>query len=1414
MLKQLTVLSSVLSSLLVSAPVCGKYLSNLDIGTQVVSNSNQEGIGVIYSGITNIIKQNKQYVAFSDVRLSSNDYLVQGLHVGFGARRYFEYFSIGIHSFYDFYNNKNQAQQYVGGFEVLHPSFHVRWNYYYPHTFQKDVYIGMHGYEGELGIKIAKTDNTFLSLKKYDFIDETLNKISGYGASIKYASSHCSKFNFYVSAGYQHDHLYSHQLLINGGIKIAVGSSNDLQENCYATVSNFSRDMFVYGHNSETSKAIIYTSKQDIHDVIEKAPPCSVIMLKDDIELEKTIKLKSCDTLYGNPTKKTKISAKKSLAAPLVEISNDSTIKNIEFDGAKLTSKSVAHAPAFSAPANNNSSGGGGDRHPKTPDPKTPEPKIPEPKTPEPKTPDPKTPDPKTPEPKIPDHKSHKKASAPVVQNTVTDTIIFAPSKVKNVKILNSNIYGHAQDPLHGILLNEGGTNIKIKNNLIKNNNKISGIQAHGLLENSEISNNTIDGKGEETFGISLDNAKNNKMSDNHIHIQGQLAHGIYAFDTQGINIIENNEIRSTGEDAHAIYLHQVATNTVIKNNQFNSAGKLSGHSLYLWDGGKNNTITGNEIITSGGDTDGIHFNGIAESNIITKNKVTTDGKDADGIYIKSKAKGNNITGNETITSGKSADGIYFNDTVESNIITKNKVTTDGKEAYGIYAFDTQGVNIIENNEIRSTGEDAHAIYLHQVTTDTVIKNNQFNSAGKLSGHSLYLWDGGKNNTITGNEIITSGGDTDGIYFGGIAESNIITKNKVTTDGKDADAIYIKTDATANRIEGNKIITKAEDADGIYINGKAKGNNIIDNEIITSGGDTDGIHFSGIAESNTLTKNKVTTAGKEANGIYAFDTQGVNIIENNEIRSTGEDAHAIYLHQVATDTVIKNNQFNSAGKLSGHSLYLWDGGKNNTITGNEIITSGGDTDGIYFGGIAESNIITKNKVTTDGKDADAIYIKTDATANRIEGNKIITKAEDADGIYINGKAKGNNIIDNEIITSGASANGIYFAAITESNTLTKNKVTTDGEDANAIHFHQGVTSTAINNNTFNSAGGAHGHSLCLWDGGTNNTITGNEIITSGDKSDGIHFIGIAESNTLTKNKVTTDGNDADGIYIKSKAKGNNITGNEIITSGKSADGMHFSNTAESNTITKNEITTDGEDADGIYIKIYAADNKIEGNKIITKAEDADGIYISGKAQGNNIINNEMIIKGKDANTITFADCAEKNLIKKNSLCTEDLSTSTGVVFKKESYNNIIEGNKLFAEMKSGSSSSSGASSNIRFEGTSKGDKIYDNTMKLNRTDQAFVGGAIIIKDTVEGIEIKGNNIDDKSLYMGSGSDNKMGIGFLANTGNTIIDNNVIAIAQKNRDAIKFKSTKEAINKDEIIKNNTITTNGGDKVKVN
>ena len=289
MLRKFIISSSIISTLSISIPAWSKYLSNFNIGLQKTYSEHNDKIGVAFSGITASLYQNKNSIVFADTRLSYNKN-TQGLHLGIGARHRFKSVQYGIYSFYDLYNTTSYLGQYVGGLEILYKNFQFRMNIYYPHSNISNM--GMRGMEEELEIKIAQDHEVFISLKKYNFIDNNTH-LKGYGGSIKYESKRQSRINFYTTIGYQYDNIYSKQAIVNFGIKIAAGSAQHLKRNHYKNIPSIQRNMFIYGYNPPS---LLEKKMSQCHgDIIDKEKKIKALEL--EVEEEKKTEKKKEKTI-------------------------------------------------------------------------------------------------------------------------------------------------------------------------------------------------------------------------------------------------------------------------------------------------------------------------------------------------------------------------------------------------------------------------------------------------------------------------------------------------------------------------------------------------------------------------------------------------------------------------------------------------------------------------------------------------------------------------------------------------------------------------------------------------------------------------------------------------------------------------------------------------------------------------------------------------------------------------------------------------------------------------------------------------------------------------------------------------------------------------------------------------------------
>ncbi len=553
-----------------------------------------------------------------------------------------------------------------------------------------------------------------------------------------------------------------------------------------------------------------------------------------------------------------------------------------------------------------------------------------------------------------------------------------------------------------GIIAN-GLTNVTVRNCIIRDANDT---QAGSLGINftstntSTIFNNTIRTNGSSaSFGILLDNSRNNNFTGNNITTTGTDSYAINITNSTGSGSTNN-----TFTNTHLSYPVQwIAINAPVANNFTNTSFITLNGSIRWFDNisitgpqdisrARLNISTNNSFVNS---TNLTFFNTSAQ---ITLYGITVtdpeplfalDNGDvptfcpspqcAEISYISNTFVFNvtqftshssqesicdTLTSSRTLTQDVTSTGTCFIINTSNIYLNCNGFTvkygTDvagsGVEVINVTNVTIQDCFIRDNS---SASGQSVGINISTSSTRITIVNNTIHTNGSNSSsvnYGIALTNGASNSTIRNNTLRTRGGGAltfsgnYGIYLPGGATNNTIANNTVRANGTATNyGIYLQ-DAIDNRLINNTVFTDGTGGSnyGIYLVfsgfdpsiSALSGTNITRNTITTNGTtENSGIRLQGAAGNNTIVNNTIRTGGNESNnyGIHLSPSAANNNITWNKVNTNGSsDNHGIMLNSSANFNIFSYNNVSTVGDMS-YGVYVLDA--NNTLFNNTILTA-------------------------------------------------------------------------------------------------------------------------------------------------------------------------------------------------------------------------------------------------------------------------------------------------------------------------------------------------------------------------------------------------------------------------------------------------------------------------------------------
>jgi len=792
--------------------------------------------------------------------------------------------------------------------------------------------------------------------------------------------------------------------------------------------------------------------------------------------------------------------------------------------------------------------------------------------------------------------------------------------------------------------------------------------------------NNTISVVGPSSHGIATSNSQNVSLLSNNITLNASAcgSNGIALFSTvnsiitgniqtgeaceygSGIALSDSNSSTisdnefSAGTNGNGIQL-RLSSDNVCNNNIIFASGENSWGMRILT--GSNETLAYNIINSTENNSFGMELNAISDSRI-TNNNITTTGDNTVGPYGAIDFVGTNDLFSENILEvyGEGANGIVIEHESANNIFFGNIVTAHGYAAPGFVGwiadstFDSNIITVYEdyatgmafysgsnndtvvNNTITTNGPGADGIVLQSGTMNINLTGNNITTTADGSNGIKLM---GYYNNLTGNTITTNGSNSNGIYAQS-GSGNILTYNNISTSGESDSGIslYIGSD---DILSYNSINSTGDYSFGIYLN-EISDSNILDNNITTmgiSGGPHGGIDFEA-GTNNTFSGNIVEVYGENANCmlINTLHGNGSRFVENILTTHGGWGPGIVgwALGNIIDGNIVTTTEDGANG------FQFYPGSSNNNITGNDIIATGSNSNGITiqgtnnFGRVAADNeIVTVG--WTDAQNAIGWEDDTYATAAPDQNSDITSLFKNYGFDY--------PIQAGEHINS-VTINPRYYVDTSESIAELRVQVTVSGENCpEVIDSSQPLENTDVyldvtscrewtlddllDANFSVKVGAYRGDSVTpvtfYLDSVRVNVnyglTTGNNIIHNNITANrnGIQ-LDSSNGNTLADNNASSNGND--GIWLSSSSD-NNISDNTVNSNGNH--GINLLSGSSGNTIANNIVSSNSNE--GIYI-VQSSNNNIIANNTITL--NNEGIRIDASSDNtiyNNFFNNSQ-----------------------------------------------------------------------------------------------------------------------------------------------------------------------------------------------
>jgi parallel beta-helix repeat protein len=384
-------------------------------------------------------------------------------------------------------------------------------------------------------------------------------------------------------------------------------------------------------------------------------------------------------------------------------------------------------------------------------------------------------------------------------------------------------------------------------------------------------------------------------------------------------------------------------TNSNNNNLTGNNVTAVDGYSKGLRiENSHNNSVTRNVIITFGGNTDsaGIYVATVSANNTLSSNNVTTTGSGAYGFWSDSSSSNNTLTGNQFNTS--QAVAVYITGTTSAHY-NQSIDATNLAEGYPInFTFNAQNVVVAQNLNATNVYGQIVCAWCNNVTYQNVTMGND--------GFGLYA----SNNSLINASIVTTSKGY-GVFVAGSSSTNLMNNtinlmNITTTTNANLYGVYFLT-ARGNNVTNSNVTTNGV---GIFLV-LSSGNNLANNTIRTLSVSAHGIFLSD-ADSNNLSSNTITVISGYTYGIYVVSSL-TNILSSNIVTNWGGIWNrGIYIQSDSISNNVLNNTITTSGN-TGRGIEIHSSCDSNNLTNNTITTGGIDSYGIYLRSSSTNNLV-------------------------------------------------------------------------------------------------------------------------------------------------------------------------------------------------------------------------------------------------------------------------------------------------------------------------------------------------------------------------------------------------------------------------------------------------------------------------
>lgn len=630
---------------------------------------------------------------------------------------------------------------------------------------------------------------------------------------------------------------------------------------------------------------------------------------------------------------------------------------------------------------------------------------------------------------------------------------IYYVSGAENGTIQDNNITVFSSA---GIRVQSNSDNNTVERNKVSTN--ASGNGSGIIIYSSNMStvrDNSIDSIGAKTYGIFIEYASNNTITNNTISVPQADSRGVSInLDSDYNKIYQNNISVSGGNAVHFISSFILMDWPDFNNISNNTLGNISGADLYVDENQNPNYIVDQQITNFTVDPVGtiLHFiqTGVGEirylQNIKGSGNLSRDMViEPNKIHVNSSNANLNKAARLTFYSIGPQPRTYIPFANDSEC--PPSICSGYQQSGTTYFFNVTGfINYTLNDTCNSSMTSSKNLYYNLTCPGTAMNIGSDDIEIDCQGHII---------NYSMNDTTSYG-----VYNSGYNNVTVRNCNLMDGNGTTSASIAINFITSPNTtLELNNITTSGTLSHGIKIDDSIE-STVQNNNITTSGINSRTVHLTDMSHRGTVQHNTLTTS-------HSINIEIKNDIENctifnNTITANGTNGYGVHIRSNSSISVVSNNTVATYGNI-GHGAYIEGNSNMNTVANNTMTTNGDNSNGIYIYNLSNSNEVLNNTVTTNGNSSIGVVLDEYSDYSLLSGNTVTTSGSYLGGLWLINTSD-SNISYNQI---NSSREGLVCYGDSDRNSYTRNIIITAGTQGIALSAAGSVypDNTNLTNNT-------------------------------------------------------------------------------------------------------------------------------------------------------------------------------------------------------------------------------------------------------------------------------------------------------------------------------------------------------------